>query len=69
MPRLKIQDGTQLYFEDWGQGRPVVLIHGWPLSGAMWEHQALALGEALIAICRSVWRRSSETGELNSPTP
>ncbi len=63
MPRLKIQDGTQLYFEDWGQGRPVVLIHGWPLSGAMWEHQALALGEAgfrVIAYDRRGFGRSSQ---------
>ena len=63
MPRLKIQDGTQLYFEDWGQGRPVVLIHGWPLRGAMWEHQALALGEAgfrVIAYDRRGFGRSSQ---------
>jgi pimeloyl-ACP methyl ester carboxylesterase len=29
-----------LYFEDHGTGKPVVLIHGWPLSGASWEKQA-----------------------------
>jgi non-heme chloroperoxidase len=28
---------TDIHFEDRGQGRPVVLIHGWPLSGATWE--------------------------------
>ncbi len=63
MPRLKIQDGTQLYFEDWGQGRPLVLIHGWPLSSAMWEHQALALGEAgfrVVTYDRRGFGRSSQ---------
>ena len=32
-----------LYYEDYGTGQPVVLIHGWPLSGASWERQVPAL--------------------------
>jgi non-heme chloroperoxidase len=36
----------ELYYEDHGTGRPVVLIHGWPLSGASWEKQVAALLEA-----------------------
>jgi pimeloyl-ACP methyl ester carboxylesterase len=32
-----------LYYEDLGAGKPVVLIHGWPLSGASWEKQVSAL--------------------------
>ena len=32
-----------LYYEDHGTGQPVVLIHGWPLSGASWEKQTTAL--------------------------
>lgn len=36
----------ELYYEDHGAGRPVVLIHGWPLSGRSWEHQAPALVDA-----------------------
>src|SRR6185312_10975028 len=36
----------ELYYEDHGSGRPVVLIHGWPLSGASWEKQVAALLEA-----------------------
>jgi len=32
-----------LYYEDHGAGKPVVLIHGWPLSGQSWEKQATAL--------------------------
>ena len=35
-----------IYYEDLGQGKPVVLIHGWPLSGAMWEYQVTALTKA-----------------------
>src|SRR2546428_8218095 len=32
-------DSIDLYYEDQGTGKPVVLIHGWPLSGASWEKQ------------------------------
>ena len=35
-----------LYYEDHGMGMPVVLIHGWPLSGASWEKQMPVLLEA-----------------------
>ncbi|MDP9764798.1 alpha/beta fold hydrolase [Deinococcus enclensis] len=37
---------TELYHESYGEGRPVVLIHGWPLSGRMWERQVDALRHA-----------------------
>lgn len=36
----------ELYFEDLGAGKPVILIHGWPLSGRSWENQVPALVEA-----------------------
>jgi len=35
-----------IYYEDYGKGKPVVLIHGWPLSGASWEKQVPALLKA-----------------------
>lgn len=37
---------TEIYYEEIGQGAPVVLIHGWPLSQAMWEGQINALTAA-----------------------
>lgn len=51
-----------IFYEDWGQGAPVVLIHGWPLDHTMWEHQAIALAEAghrVIAYDRRGFGRSS----------
>jgi non-heme chloroperoxidase len=41
------ENGTpvELYYQDHGAGRPVVLIHGWPLSGRSWENQVPALVE------------------------
>ena len=47
MPFIKsAQAGGQpinIYYEDMGKGKPVVFIHGWPLSGAMWEYQITQL--------------------------
>lgn len=39
-------EAIELYYEDFGAGKPVVLIHGWPLSGRSWEGQVPALVEA-----------------------
>ncbi len=55
-------EAINLFYEDWGQGSPVVLIHGWPLDHTMWEHQAIALAEAghrVIAYDRRGFGRSS----------
>lgn len=51
MPKLTVDTTAQgepieLYYEDHGTGAPVVLIHGWPLSGRSWEAQVPALVEA-----------------------
>jgi pimeloyl-ACP methyl ester carboxylesterase len=40
MPFLQTNDDTSLFYNDWGSGRPVVLVHGWPLNADMWEYQA-----------------------------
>src|SRR3979411_303630 len=52
-----------LYYEDHGSGSPVVLIHGWPLSGASWEKQPVALlaaGHRVITYARRGFGRSSK---------
>lgn len=46
MPYAKAKDSTRLYYKDWGSGAPVVLLHGWPLSGDSFDDTALALVEA-----------------------
>jgi non-heme chloroperoxidase len=35
--KIRAADGTQLYYKDWGTGRPIVFSHGWPLSSDAWE--------------------------------
>jgi pimeloyl-ACP methyl ester carboxylesterase len=52
-----------LYYEDHGSGQPVVLIHGWPLSGRSWEKQLTALlaaGRRVITYDRRGFGKSSQ---------
>src|ERR1035438_5651928 len=52
-----------LYYEDHGSGKPVVLIHGYPLSGASWEKQTavlLAAGRRVITYDRRGFGKSSQ---------
>ena len=63
MAFLKTQDGTQLFYTDWGTGRPIVLIHGWPLDADMWADQAVALAERgyrVVAYDRRGFGRSDQ---------
>lgn len=60
---ITTQDGTQLYYKDWGTGPPVVFSHGWPLSADMWEDQMFFLasrGYRCIAHDRRGHGRSSQ---------
>jgi non-heme chloroperoxidase len=52
-----------LYYEDVGEGQPVVLIHGYPLNGHSWERQTMALldaGYRVITYDRRGWGQSSQ---------
>jgi non-heme chloroperoxidase len=58
--------GVELYYEDHGSGQPVVLIHGYPLSGASWEKQVPALldaGYRVITYDRRGFGKSSQPTE------
>jgi non-heme chloroperoxidase len=57
---------VELYYQDHGSGQPVVLIHGYPLSGASWEKQVPALlnaGYRVITYDRRGFGRSSQPTE------
>ncbi|MHA6723744.1 alpha/beta fold hydrolase [Sphingomonas sp. RS2018] len=63
MPYIKTRDGTDLYVKDWGSGRPVILLHGWPLNADMWDAQAMAIADAglrAIAYDRRGFGRSGQ---------
>jgi non-heme chloroperoxidase len=62
-PFVEMTDGTQIYFKDWGAGRPVVFSHGWPLSADAWDDQMVFLaarGFRCIAHDRRGHGRSSQ---------
>ena len=63
MPYLTMSDKTDLYVKDWGSGRPVILLHGWPLSADSWDDLAMAIANAgyrAIAYDRRGFGRSSQ---------
>jgi len=60
---ITTKDNTQLYYKDWGAGKPVVFSHGWPLNADAWESQMVFLashGYRCIAHDRRGHGRSSQ---------
>src|SRR5262249_54259634 len=68
MTTVTTKDGAEIYYKDWGEGQPVVLSHGWPLSSEAWAGQMLFLaqhGYRVIAHDRRGHGRSSQTSSHN----
>jgi non-heme chloroperoxidase len=65
---ITTEDGTQIYYKDWGTGQPVVFSHGWPLNADAWEAQMFFLasnGYRCIAHDRRGHGRSSQPWQGN----
>jgi non-heme chloroperoxidase len=61
-------DGTEIFYKDWGVGKPLVFHHGWPLSADDWDAQMmffLARGYRVIAHDRRGHGRSTQTANGN----
>src|ERR671929_282952 len=41
MSTITTNDGTTIFYKDWGSGQPMVFSHGWPLSSDDWDAQML----------------------------
>jgi non-heme chloroperoxidase len=68
MSTLKVKDGTEIFYKDWGTGQPIVFHHGWPLSGDDWDGQMMFFlkeGYRVIAHDRRGHGRSSQTATGN----
>jgi non-heme chloroperoxidase len=68
MATITTQDGTQIYYKDWGSGPPIVFSHGWPLTADAWEDQMFHLtsrGYRCIAHDRRGHGRSSQPWDGN----
>jgi non-heme chloroperoxidase len=62
MEFLTTTDKTKIFYRDIGEGKPVILIHGWPVNADMWEYQTSALlrkGFRVISYDRRGFGRSS----------
>ena len=65
---VTVSDGAQIFYKDWGAGRPIVLCHGWPLNSDSWEAQMLFLAEngfRCVAHDRRGHGRSTQTWDGN----
>lgn len=63
MPYITTRDNTRLYVKDWGSGRPVIMMHGWPLSADTWDEAAMTIANAgfrAIAYDRRGFGRSDQ---------
>ncbi|MBX8511004.1 alpha/beta hydrolase [Pseudomonas cichorii] len=68
MGLLKVKDGTEIYYKDWGTGQPIVFSHGWPLDADAWDAQMNFLGRLgyrVIAHDRRGHGRSSQPWDGN----
>ena len=66
MPYVEAKDGTQIFYKDWGQGKPIVFHHGWPLSSDDWDTQMLFFvqrGYRVIGIDRRGHGRSAQVSD------
>ncbi|MFF4093254.1 alpha/beta fold hydrolase [Streptomyces sp. NPDC001834] len=46
MPTVTTRDGVEIFYKDWGCGRPVVFCHGWPLNGDAWQDQLKTVADS-----------------------
>ncbi|MFT4112621.1 alpha/beta fold hydrolase [Silvibacterium sp.] len=69
MPAIRVSDGVDLFYKDWGSGQPIVFSHGWPLTADAWDAQLLFFadrGYRVIAHDRRSHGRSTQVAVNNT---
>jgi non-heme chloroperoxidase len=68
MGTITAEDGTQIFYKDWGSGAPVVFSHGWPLNADAWDDQLMLVasnGRRAVAHDRRGHGRSEQPWDGN----
>jgi len=71
MPYVTTEDGTEIFYKDWGNGQPIVFHHGWPLSADDWDAQLMFFlnhGYRVVAHDRRGHGRSTQTSNGHDMT-
>src|SRR6516162_7370739 len=66
MSAITTNDGTEIFYKDWGRGQPIVFHHGWPLSSDDWDAQMMFFveqGYRVVGIDRRGHGRSSQVSD------
>lgn len=66
MPTVTTADGVEIFYKDWGSGRPIMFHHGWPLSSDDWDAQVMFFlreGYRVVAHDRRGHGRSTQTSD------
>lgn len=66
MPTITTEDGTSIFYKDWGSGQPIMFHHGWPLCSDDWDTQLmffLQQGFRVVAHDRRGHGRSTQTSD------
>jgi non-heme chloroperoxidase len=64
MPTITTKDGAKTFYKDWGEGQPILFIHGWPLNSDAWDEQLhffATNGYRAVALDRRGHGRSTQT--------
>ena len=69
MSRITTDDGTEIYYNDWGSGRPIVFSHGWPLSADAFEGQMFFLAQLCHDVKTLAPLLSADNADLRKSNP
>ena len=69
MSTITTSDGTEIFYKDWGAGRPVVFSHGWPLNAAAWDDQMMFLATHGLRTIGAATAAPASPGTATTWTP